>query len=512
MQPTVTAAAAALADCLVIEAFTAISTLHSPPDRIALSIQTARLPIRDGGLGLASFTTSASAAFVTSFLATWPTCCRICPALHVLAAPLAPGAPSLLLPYPSSIAAFSAAYASLLATAALVRHTNASLASVSRTWVDGTVHSGFHPPLPAAAARLPSLADQLRRFATPVNTTTPRVSSRTFTAVASCASWHACMAATHAFDTANSHLATVPHREATRLLSCSQPDAGAWLSRTPDISISHSHVHSRKFTTAIQRRLGLYISATVSALTFAGTLASQHDLLGDSVINAANHTHRHNAGLSALYTAVLAASSTTVSLGDKGDGTRGSRDTSTSRHAHLNSTHIPDLISGTTLWEFKAITPFHPTPALGHGSTRNGGAPSEADGHFIAHGNTLESITRLTRGLVAHGTPSDPPLDRVTGHGRVAAVAGHYADAIIKKNPLILFLVETTGALSLEARAAIAYLHRLTKPRCARDGTQYGTARGATTSFRRHHTAAISSAVILADAETLLRRGDRSLA
>ena len=33
----------------------------------------------------------------------------------------------------------------------------------------------------------------------------------------------------------------------------------------------------------------------------------------------ANHTHRHNAGLSALYTAVLAASSTTVSLGDKGD-------------------------------------------------------------------------------------------------------------------------------------------------------------------------------------------------
>ena len=317
------------------------------------------------------------------------------------------------------------------------------------------------------------------------------------------------MAAAHTFDTANTHIATVPHREATRLLSCSQPDAGAWLTRTPDVSIPHSHVHSLKFTSAIQRRLGLYISAIVPALTFAGTPASQHDLLGDSTINAANHTYRHNAGLSALYTAVLAASSTTVSLGDKGDGTRGSL--ATSRHAHLNSTHIPDLISGTTLWEFKAITPFHPTPALGHGSPSRGGAPSTADGHFIAHGNTLESITRLTRGLIARGTSSDPPLDRVTGVGRVAAFNGHYADAIDKKNPLILFLVETTGALSLEARAAIAYLHRLTKPRCARDGTQYGTARGATTSFRRHHTAAISSAVILADAETLLRRADRSM-
>ena len=253
-------------------------------------------------------------------------------------------------------------------------------------------------------------------------------------------------------------------------------------------------------------------SATVPALTFAGTHASQHALLGDSVINAANHTHRHNAGLSALYAAVLAASSTTVSLGDKGDGTRGSRDTSTSRHAHLNSGHVPDLISGTTLWEFKAITPFHPTPALGNGSASKGGAPSQADGHFIAHGNTLEDITRITRGLTARGTPTDPPLDRVTGVGRVAAFHGHYADAIVKKNPLVLFLVETTGALSLEARAAIAYLHRLTKPRSARDGTLYGTARGATTSFRCHHTAAISSAVILADAETLLRRADRPLA
>ena len=69
--------------------------------------------------------------------------------------------------------------------------------------------------------------------------------------------------------------------------------------------------------------------------------------------------------------------------------------------------------------------------------------------------------------------------------------------------------METTGALSPEARAALTYLHKLTLPRNAQDGTLYGTARGATRSFRRHHSTAVSAAVVLADAETLLRRADR---
>ena len=134
---------------------------------------------------------------------------------------------------------------------------------------------------------------------------------------------------------------------------------------------------------------------------------------------------------------------------------------------------------------------------------------SEPDCVGIARNAIGTQSGRNQKGI---GSESSGPGGGVAGAGRVAAFHGHYADAIVKKNPLVLFLVETTGALSLEARAAIAYLHRLTKPRSARDGTLYGTARGATTSFRRHHTAAISSAVILADAETLLRRADRPLA
>ena len=41
-----------------------------------------------------------------------------------------------------------------------------------------------------------------------------------------------------------------------------------------------------------------------------------------------------------------------------------------------------------------------------------------------------------------------------------------------------------------------------------RDGTQYGSRRGATRSFRRHHTSEISSAIVYADAETLLAHAE----
>jgi len=85
-------------------------------------------------------------------------------------------------------------------------------------------------------------------------------------------------------------------------------------------------------------------------------------------------------------------------------------------------------------------------PALGNGSNANGGAPSTADGWFIAFGGTLEDITRETRGLLQIGKEGDNAFDRTTGEGYVAPVDGDYADAIRKKIPMILFTCETSGA------------------------------------------------------------------
>ena len=70
-------------------------------------------------------------------------------------------------------------------------------------------------------------------------------------------------------------------------------------------------------------------------------------------------------------------------------------------------------------WFFltQCCTPFLPTPALGLGSARRGGAPSTADGHFIALGSTEENLRKITVGLAQIGTPDQPPFDRTTGTG-----------------------------------------------------------------------------------------------
>ena len=385
-----------------------------------------------------------------------------------------------------------------------------------RMWVDGTVHSGYHPHLPKKTLMLPSLDTIARKFADPVNAPARAASQRTFTVVPTCDAWLSCLDECLAFDAANdsASISSVPHREAARLISCSQHGAGAWLSRLPDPSIFGSVCHSAKYRTAIERRCGLEVSALKPALAWReaqGEAVTLHDRLGDAAINSANHTRRHNAGLQALYLAVSAAAVCEVKLGDKGDGTRGGRETAAKKYSHLNATHIPDIIAGRTLWEFKALTPFKPKPALGNGSNANGGAPSTADGWFIAFGGTLEDITRETRGLLQIGKEGDDAFDRTTGEGYVAPVDGDYADAIRKKIPMILFTCETSGAISPEGHAALGHLARQVRRPGHRDGTKYGENRGSPkgpNGFRAHHEAEISAAVVFADAETLLTYAD----
>ena len=197
----------------------------------------------------------------------------------------------------------------------------------------------------------------------------------------------------------------------------------------------------------------------------------------------------------------------TVQLGDKGDGTRAGRDAAARRYDHLCSTHIPDIVVGSALWEFKAISPFKPKPALGMPNNAGSGTPSCADGHLIAFGNTLEAITRQTRGLDGIGSESEPAFDRTTGVGFVAPYAGDYRGRA-PHVPLTLVHSETTGALSPESLKSIAHLDKLANKPAHRDGTQYGSRRGATRSFRRQHTSEIYSAIVYADAETLLAHAE----
>ena len=169
---------------------------------------------------------------------------------------------------------------------------------------------------------------------------------------------------------------------------------------------------------------------TLDACEQRGLPATQHDRLGDKAINASNATQRHNEGLHAIYTAIRCASTTAnaVRMGDKGDGTPCSRAEAGGRHAHLNDGHIPDLYRlgpPHILYRWKYYTPFKTSGAPGNGSMRNGGAASTTDGHSFAFGNTLEALRALVFGKQAMGQPGEPPLDRRTGQGRVAAAPGH---------------------------------------------------------------------------------------
>ena len=68
------------------------------------------------------------------------------------------------------------------------------------------------------------------------------------------------------------------------------------------------------------------LQPSLDARAARGAHVTQHERLGDDVLNASNGTHRHNAALHALAHALRAgAPAGAVQLGDKGDGTPASK-------------------------------------------------------------------------------------------------------------------------------------------------------------------------------------------
>jgi hypothetical protein len=379
---------------------------------------------------------------------------------------------------------------------------------------NGTVVSACHPNI----SKDFTLPDVSTLFDDAMSCTRSRLTQAKLTAVVNALEWLEVARACEAFDAVNVG-AVVPEREATRLISCSQAGAGAHLVRLPDLSLRGSVVASVDFVTICQRRLGLYLSSLSNLYTHVqmrGGHVTQHHLLGDAAINDANQTNRHNEGLAAIFTALRCAApiNSPVRLGDKGDGTPSSKEEARRRQAHLNDGHIPDIYRPGpphVLYEWKCYSPFTVTRALGHGSMRCGGAASTADGGTFAFGNTLEALIAKVLGLKARGTPADRPLDRRSGEGRVHARDGDYADALKKGHRVHLLVSESTGALSRAVTTLLSCLAKAVRAPEGHDSTVYGTGRASPKSFYTHHVAAISSAIVRADA-LLVRNAAASLA
>ena len=151
----------------------------------------------------------------------------------------------------------------------------------------------------------------------------------------------------------------------------------------------------------------------------------------------------------------------------------------------------------------KCYTFCHRHAALGNGSQAKGGAPSTADGHLIAFGNTLESLIKSTLGLKQRGEEGQRPFDRTSGEGFVAAHDGDYADALRKRRSVVLFNTETSGAVGPRGVRLLGQLAKDVQRKGAVDGTFYGTSRASTRSFFPHHLGSLALSIVRADALTL---------
>ena len=106
-------------------------------------------------------------------------------------------------------------------------------------------------------------------------------------------------------------------------------------------------------------------------------------------------------------------------------------------------------------------------------------------------------------GLKERGANTNRPFNRATGEGYVAACNGSYADALAKKNNVILIGTESTGALMHGVIFLLHILAKNIKSGIAQDTTVYGSARVSPKTFFAHHVAEIAAAVVFADALTI---------
>ena len=494
MMPHVTAKAAAAVDERVLQSFVGLADLDcSPPARKAIASLLAGLRVREGGFDLAAFHDTRHACFLAAYTATRPDLARIYPPSASCSADN---------PFATAAADTCTHIAGILDA---VRERFTTLDMNEYHCVDGVVETDYHPFISDAFEMPP--ADTMR--ATPTSKTT-RLREKLLVMVAHADRWGRTLDRINDFDNRN-HAATVKRREAKRFISVSQTGSGDFLHVTADRAIRGSSIASPAFLSAIQYRVGAYLTALAPVLDERerrGTVASQLDRLGDTAINSSNATPRHNGVNRCVYNARAAVTSATLRLGDKGDGSVRARAEAAKRTEMFNKGHIPDIIevdAVDSLIETKCWSPIKATQSLGRGSRGKGGAYSENEGSHVGFGGTAEHARHLTFGCKQRGRPGQPQFNHTTGAGYVAEHKGHYHDALSKHRFVSLVLVETTGAVHPDAVGMLHAWHNESRIEGHADRTVYGKARTATSSYFKHHLRLISLAAVIGTALPTLR-------
>ena len=169
----------------------------------------------------------------------------------------------------------------------------------------------------------------------------------------------------------------------------------------------------------------------------------------------------------------------------------------------FNDTHVVDCCSIGTGHDGSDICHECKVPSPLTATYHGGGGQRPPDvGHRYGFGSTEEHYRITTLGCRRRGLASDPPFDSTTGRGRVDEVRGDYYDALaIKRNPVIVWLVESMGGIAPQPHARLRRNARLAKSKGARDGTKYGLSRASPRAYLVHHMQQISVAAVRADAK-----------
>ena len=456
----------------------------SPPDLRAVAQQQMRLSKDIGGMGKASAAALAPHARCASRLATAMRLHRWIP-LFAAHDPLTD-------PHPF-FSSFRDHYEDLRARRAALAAKYAEL--------DKDVHhlcDGLTTLLPQRPSRLPeakSLPPISSILAADCSASVFPPKQAKLASIARHEDWWACLAAWQAWDAAHP-ASDISARGATNFVAMSQHGAGQWLNLQP--RTRRARIQSVEYLYALQRRFGLYISAAIPAFAAASRVGDNYDPWCDRLSGepGTDKSAPHNGALRVLHDCHQATvGGGTVVLGDKSHaevwklfndgccmdiGERG------------QAAGGRDLVVEVKAWAY-----------LHADSTPRPHADLARRGATHGFGDTLEHAIRKVRGVRArHG---DERWSHARGIGRVAHHPGDYDDAQRRKhNELVLFLVETSGALSPPARRHLRWLHRRSKgiDRTPYDNSAAGD--GGAKPFVQFWTQRLSAAVVTGDARRTL--------
>ena len=391
-------------------------------------------------------------------------------------------------------------YAEVRDAYASIRADHADLRAIYASDFDGdrhhlcdgvTILTAFRPKRLPEAKSIPPISTVLKSNGTASVRKTPKQGM--LASVLHHREWLECLASWRAYD-ADHPECPVADRTTSNFIAECQKGAGGWLAIRPaDLRIPTS-----EFLFALQRRFSLHLSDAAPAFAAATAAGDPFDAFGDRLLGdpSCDRSAPHTDALRELYAAHEATAPGPVVYGDKEliDMYRLFNETCCLDIGERGQAPGGrDLIVELKVWAHllsasrtRPHRDLQPCPAT-HG-----------------FGATLEHAIWRVLGVKAR--EGLHRWDHATGTGETAAHPGDYHDAqVAKRNQVVLFLMETTGAF---AKPALDHLRWLQARSKTRDRTHYtgwaANRRASARPFMMHWMQRISTAAVRGNARRAL--------